>query len=147
MNEQELKEAARDARRALDRKREEIRERLELMEGFSHTLEATEELLAENESLKDELERRQQEIQSLTAELDEKQQEVDELRGQLLDVREQKVEVEKQHLEAETSQKPMEIHNHFGRGCSAQVFNDKVMGKFVRKEKKRKWKKMVRKML
>jgi hypothetical protein len=43
--------------------------------------------------------------------------------------------------------KPMEIHNHFGRGCSAQVFNDKVMGKFVRKEKKRKWKKMVRKML
>ena len=56
MNEEELKEAARDARRALDRKREEIRERLELMEGFSHTLEATEELLAENESLKDELE-------------------------------------------------------------------------------------------
>ena len=91
MNEEELKEAARDARRALDRKREEIR--------------------------------------------------------QLLDVREQKVEVEKQHLEAETSQKPMEIHNHFGRGCSAQVFNDKVTGKFVRKEKKRKWKKMVRKML
>lgn len=87
MNDEELKEAARDARRALDRKREEIRERLELMEGFSHT------------------------------------------------------------LEAETSQKPMEIHNHFGRGCSAQVFNDKVMGKFVRKEKKRKWKKMVRKML
>ena len=39
MNEEELKEAARDARRALDRKREEIRERLELMEGFSHTLE------------------------------------------------------------------------------------------------------------
>jgi uncharacterized protein with PIN domain len=91
MNDEELKEAARDARRALDRKREEIR--------------------------------------------------------QLLDVREQKVEVEKQHLEAETSQKPMEIHNHFGRGCSAQVFNDKVTGKFVRKEKKRKWKKMVRKML
>ena len=147
MNEEELKEAAHDARRALDRKREEIRERLELMEGFSHTLEATEELLAENESLKDELERRQQEIQSLTAELDEKQQEIDELREQLLDVREQKVEVEKQHLEAETSQKPMEIHNHFGRGCSAQVFNDKVTGKFVRKEKKRKWKKMVRKML
>ena len=140
MNEEELKEAARDARRALDRKREEIRERLELMEGFSHTLEATEELLAENESL-------QQEIQSLTAELDEKQQEIDELREQLLDVREQKVEVEKQHLEAETCQKPMEIHNHFGRGCSAQVFNDKVTGKFVRKEKKRKWKKMVRKML
>ena len=136
MNEEELKEAARDARRALDRKREEIRERLELMEGFS-----------ENESLKDELERRQQEIQSLTAELDEKQQEIDELREQLLDVREQKVEVEKQHLEAETNQKPMEIHNHFGRGCSAQVFNDKVTGKFVRKEKKRKWKKMVRKML
>lgn len=142
-----MKEAARDARRALDRKREEIRERLELMEGFSHTLEATEELLAENESLKDELERRQQEIQSLRAELGEKQQEIDELRGQLLDVREQQVESEKQHLEAEGSQKPMEIHNHFGRGCSAQVFNDKVMGKFVRKEKKRKWKKMVRKML
>ena len=31
MNEEELKEAARDARRALDRKREEIRERLELI--------------------------------------------------------------------------------------------------------------------
>ena len=43
--------------------------------------------------------------------------------------------------------RPAEIHNHFGSGCSAQVFNDKVTGKFVRKEKKRKWKKMVRKML
>ena len=31
MNDEELKEAARDARRALDRKREEIRERLELL--------------------------------------------------------------------------------------------------------------------
>ena len=32
MNEEELKEAARDARRALDRKREEIRERLDVRE-------------------------------------------------------------------------------------------------------------------
>jgi hypothetical protein len=31
------------------------------------------------------------------------------------------------------------IHNHFESGCSAQVFNNKVSGKFTREQKK-KWK-------
>jgi hypothetical protein len=34
--------------------------------------------------------------------------------------------------------KATEIHNHFESGCSAQVFNDKVTGKFT---KKNRWKK------
>lgn len=32
------------------------------------------------------------------------------------------------------------IHNHFECGCSAQVFNDKVTGKFTKTQKQR-WRK------
>jgi hypothetical protein len=63
MNEEDLKEAARDARRALDRKREEIRERLELMEGFSRTLDNVDNVLAENESLRADNESLQAQLQ------------------------------------------------------------------------------------
>ena len=39
--------------------------------------------------------------------------------------------------------RPAEIHNHFGAGCSAQVFNDKVTSKFSKmKPWKRKNKKL-----
>ena len=43
----------------------------------------------------------------------------------------------------------LEIHNHFEHGCSAQVFNDKVTGKFTKEIEKemRLWKKRVKKML
>ena len=37
-------------------------------------------------------------------------------------------------------QRRIVIHNHFETGCSAQVFNDKVNGKFTKTQKK-KWKK------
>ena len=50
--------------------------------------------------------------------------------------------------------RPAEIHNHFEPGSSAQVFNDKVTGKFTRKQnkkdkkdKKKRWKKIARKIL
>ena len=71
---------------------------------------------------------------------------------QVLEARNEHLESERQHLEAEVHAKPMEIHNHFEPGSSSQVFNDKVNGKFSRKQndenkKKRRWKKMVRKVL
>jgi len=48
MNYEELKEEARDARRALDSKCEETMERLQQMQGFSRVLEAAEQVLDEN---------------------------------------------------------------------------------------------------
>ena len=44
---EELQDAAQDARRALDRQREELMERAEQLEGFARTLEAVDELLDE----------------------------------------------------------------------------------------------------
>ena len=65
------------------------------------------------------------------------------------------LEARNQSLEAEVNAKPMEIHNHFESGSSSQVFNDRVMGKFTRKqnnkkekkETKKRWKKIARKVL
>jgi hypothetical protein len=70
----------------------------------------------------------------------------------LLEARNQHLEAENQHLEAEVHAKPLEIHNHFESGSNSQVFNDKVNGKFIRKQNdkkknKKRWKKIVRKML
>ena len=59
-------------------------------------------------------------------------------------------EMERQKDELE--QKQQEIHNHFESGSSSQVFNDKVNGKFTKKQNdknksKKRWRKMVRKVL
>jgi hypothetical protein len=50
----ELKDWCDDARRALEREREKMMERVELMDGVVRAMEAADEILAENESLKDE---------------------------------------------------------------------------------------------
>ena len=55
MNYEELKEEVRDARRALDSKREETMERLQQMQGFSRVLEAAEQALDENAGLREEV--------------------------------------------------------------------------------------------
>lgn len=38
----------------------------------------------------------------------------------------------------------IEINNHFHSGCNAQVFNNKVTGKFIKNQKKV-WKKRMKK--
>jgi len=144
-NYSELKDWSDGARRALDREREEIMERVQLIDGMARAMGVIDEILAENESLKTE-------IDDLNEQLEQKEQEIDELRQQLLEARNQHLEAERQHLEAEVHAKPLEIHNHFEPGSSSQVFNDKVSGRFTRKQNdkkksKKRWKKIVRKML
>ena len=53
-NAEEMKEAARDARRALEREREQMMEKAELMDGFFHAMDAVTEVIAENERLREE---------------------------------------------------------------------------------------------
>lgn len=138
----ELEDWQSGARRMLDLELDNIREREEQMKNYMRALDVTDELCAEINNLNEQLADKQTEIDNLTAQLEQKQTEIDSLRGELLDVREH-------NLEADCNQKPTEIHNHFEQGCSAQVFNDKVTGKFTKKKKKekRRWKKIVRKML
>ena len=50
-NVEEMKEAARDARRVLEREREQMMEKAELMDGFFHAMDAVTEVIAENERL------------------------------------------------------------------------------------------------
>lgn len=143
-NYSELKDWSDGARRALDREREEIMERVQLIDGMARAMGVIDEILAESESLKTE-------IDDLNEQLEQKEQETDELRQQLLEARNQHLEAERQHLEAEVHAKPLEIHNHFEPGSSSQVFNDKVSGRFTRKQNdkkksKKRWKKIVRKM-
>ena len=151
----ELKEWQRDAKRALSSKMDDLKDELQQIDNYMHALDVTDELCAEIDDLKEQLDDKQTEIDDLKEQLKQKQEEIDSLlkqkqeeidslRGELLDAREQ-------NLEADSNQKPTEIHNHFEQGCSAQVFNDKVTGKFTKKKKKkkekRKWKNIVRKML
>ena len=150
-NVEELKEWSNVAKRGLRQAIERLEEREEQISSYMKVLDAVEELLAKINDLKEEAERKQTEIDELEEQLEKKQQEADDLRRQLLEAQnhqleseKQRLESEKQQLEAEASAKPMEIHNHFGSGCSAQVFNDKVTGKFT-KTKKRKWKRIIRK--
>ena len=150
-NVEELKEWSNVAKRGLRQAIERLEEREEQISSYMKVLDAVEELLAKINDLKEEAERKQTEIDELEEQLEQKQQEADDLRRQLLEAQnhqleseKQRLESEKQQLEAEASAKPMEIHNHFGSGCSAQVFNDKVTGKFT-KNKKRRWKRIIRK--
>ena len=143
-NVEELKEWSNVAKRGLRQAIERLEEREEQFSSYMKVLDAVEELLAKINDLKEEVERKQTEIDELEEQLEQKQQEADDLRRQLLEAQNHQLESEKQQLEAEASAKPMEIHNHFGSGCSAQVFNDKVTGKFT-KTKKRRWKRIIRK--
>lgn len=137
----ELKEWQSNARRELSSKQDALRDEMEQIGNYMRAMDVTDELCAEIDNLNDQLADKQAEIDDLMAQLEQKQAEIDSLRGELLDAREQ-------NLEAGCNQKPTEIHNHFEQGCSAQVFNDKVTGRFTKKKKeKKKWKKLVRKML
>ena len=137
----ELKEWQSNARRELSSKQDALRDEMEQIGNYMRAMDVTDELCAEIENLNDQLADKQTEIDDLMTQLEQKQEEIDSLRGELLDIREH-------NLEAGSNQKPTEIHNHFEQGCSAQVFNDKVTGRFTKKKKeKKKWKKLVRKML
>ena len=56
------------------------------------------------------------------------------LRAELLEMKDQR-------LAQEPAATATEIHNHFESGSSAQVFNDKVTGRFA---KKKRWKRKTR---
>ena len=56
MNKNELKDWCDGARRALDKERERIIEKLEMVDGLVQTMEAVDEIQTENESLKTEKE-------------------------------------------------------------------------------------------
>jgi soluble cytochrome b562 len=64
-NSEEMKEAARDARRALERERERMMEKAELMDGFFHAMDAVTEVIAENERLREENETLRQQTQEV----------------------------------------------------------------------------------
>lgn len=150
MNIHELKDQADNARRELERERDQVRERDGWLSGYINVLNALDNLLAKIDRMEEELERCQREMDDLTALLEQKETENADLRQQLLEKEKQQLESEKQQLEsekqqleAEASAKPTEIHNHFGKGSSAQVFNDKVTGKFLKMKKP--WKKREKK--
>ena len=152
-----LDAALRELSHDTDRVEEEGRK----INAYKRLFEAAKEHLSEIEDLKEELDRKQEEIDDLCEQLEQRDQEIADLRQQLLEARnlhleseKQQLESEKQQLETEVKAKPTEIHNHFEPGCSAQVFNDKVNGRFTRKpivkkdkNDKKRWKKIVRKVL
>lgn len=140
-----------DAEHGLRHEADRLEEKSRQITSYMRVLNAMEDLTSEVEDLKDELERKQTEIDDLSNQLERKNKAIADLQRQLLEAANQHLESEKQHLEAEAHAKPPEIHNHFESGSSAQVFNDKVTGKIIKKkakkEKKRRWKKIVRKVL
>ena len=60
---EELKEAARETYRQLEREKEELMEKAEQLKGFMLTIEATEDVLQENEGLKEEIEQLRSQLQ------------------------------------------------------------------------------------
>ena len=163
MNYEDLRDWCADARRSVEREIDHLQEQQRTMNNHLQVLEAAGELLDEIARQKDELERKQSEIDMLNEQLELKEQElasmcqqhqseIENLQRQLLEAKNQHLESERQYLETEVHAKPMEIHNHFEPGSSSQVFNDQVRGKFTRaqnnpQKKKKRWKKIVRKML
>ena len=159
-----------EARRALTHEAEALKEQLYQRQCYMQALDATEDLGKEVKELEDQVECQQQTIDDLNeqveqrdaeiaekdaaltekyAALAEKDAEIADLRGQLQDMRVRQLVAEPM---LQPMPQPMEIHNHFESGSSSQVFNDKVNGKFIRKQKdekkkKKRWKKIVRKML
>lgn len=142
-----------DVRSGLRREIERLREKEEMLNSYMQLLDATSEFIDDMSDLTRELERSQAEVGSLSSELEEQQKESDSLLQQMKEeASSQRLEMQaeidslrKQLIEAkdlalasqEADAKPAEIHNHFEQGSSAQVFNDKVTGKF---SKIRKWK-------
>ena len=82
----ELLEAAREARRRLEREQEELMERAEQLKDLMTALEATEDVLQENERLEDEIEQQRS----------QHQEEKDQLRQQLQDEKDKNTKLEMQ---------------------------------------------------
>ena len=151
------------ARSAVRHKIDSMKEAFAEFSAYDRVLDAVDDLISENDKLSEQVESQQSEIDELNEQLELKesemaslrqqhQLEIDDLQRQLLEAKNRHLESERQHLEAEVHAKPMEIHNHFEPGSSSQVFNDKVNGKFTRKQNdkkgnKKRWKKIVGKML
>lgn len=142
---QDLMAWQKDAEHELRREAERLEEKGQRIGGLMKVLEATEEILAENSSLREELEQKSRETESLREELERKAKEMDELRRQLQ-------EASSQHQESDSRAQTMEIHNHFEAGSNSQVYNEKVTGKFItqhnnnkKKKEQKKWKKRIRK--
>lgn len=149
-----------EAIREVDDDMECLQEKIRRKEAHRRVLEAAREAYLKADKLNDELERQQSETDDLEQQLEQKDAEIAELRQRLLESEKQQLESEKQQLVAEVKAKPMEIHNHFESGSSAQVFNSKVNGGFEKaakvklkksdkkdKKDKKRWKRIVRKML
>ena len=150
----ELKDLLDEALKGLRQDADRIEEAGRKNNVYTRLFEAAREKIYENDDLKEEVERKQEEIDVLCKQLEQKEQVIADLQRPLLEAQNLHLESEKQQLEAEVSAKPTEIHNHFEPGSSAQVFNDKVTGKFTRKQnkkdkkdKKKRWKKIARKIL
>ena len=135
---QDLMAWQKDAERELSREAERLEEKGQRIGGLMKVLEATEEILAENSSLREELERKDGEIDALREELEQKDCETDALREELErkakemdELRRQLQEASSQHQESDSRAQTMEIHNHFEAGSNSQVYNEKVTGKFT----------------
>ncbi len=139
----QCEEVCDEMERDFDRKVDECKQ----MEGYLQVMKAVKEKLSEVVSLHEQLDERDRDIDELHEQIEERDRTIADQQRQLL-------ERKAKSLEEEVKAKPMEIHNHFERGSSSQVFNDKVTGKFVKQKKdnntkknQKKWKKIVRKML
>ena len=64
INLNELRDWSDGARRTLDREREKMMERVELLDGLAQAMEAVNEIVAENESMKTEIEGLQSQLQA-----------------------------------------------------------------------------------
>lgn len=135
---QDLMAWQKDAERELRREAERLEEKGQRIGGLMKVLEATEEILAENSSLRNELERKDGEIDALSEELEQKSRETESLREELErkakemnELRRQLQEASSQHQESDSRAQTMEIHNHFEAGSNSQVYNEKVTGKFT----------------
>ena len=140
VNIEELKSLKHEAQKGLSRKITELAEREQLMADYLRVLDETDGLIAHVEEMNDTLEDREQQIDRLNELLQEKQQEIDCLRLELVEAKEQRLMKEQKKNDAAVT--PTEIHNHFGAGSNAQVFNDKVTGKV---KVQRKWRKIIKK--
>ena len=154
MNYLELKAWRDDARRSLANEKEDLEERVRMVNGYERVLDTTDVLFSQMDDLREEVARQEREIAELEGQLEQKDSEIDALKRELLEEKNHRLESENHGLALEVITKPMEIHNHFEPGSNSQVFNDKVKGKFDKKQKvnkekreKKRWKKIVRKML
>lgn len=93
----EWMEAAREARRRLEREQEELRERAEQLEKLMTAFETTEDVLQENERLEEEIEQQRSQHQEEIEQLRQQhQEEKEQLRQQLQDEKDKNTKLEMQ---------------------------------------------------